>query len=53
MPTKIELTSNGGPGSGYWGDYLLDRFVAPELSKLKKCSAPENPSRPTTSPRTF
>jgi hypothetical protein len=42
----VELTANSGPGHGFWGGHLLDRFVAPELSKLKKCSAPEIPEPP-------
>ena len=46
MTTKIELTANSGPGCGFWGGHLLDRFVAPELSKLKNCSAPEIPEPP-------
>lgn len=51
--TVVKGTFNMGPGSGFWNGDLLDRFVAPELSKLTVCSAPEIPEPPDYFPSYF
>ena len=42
----VEVSINMGGGSGFWNADLLDRLVAPELSKLTDCSAPDIPEPP-------
>jgi hypothetical protein len=42
----VKVSVNFGPGSGFWAAHLLDSFVAPEMSKVSVCAAPDIPEPP-------
>jgi hypothetical protein len=42
----IQVSFNIRPGSGFWAGHLLDSFVAPEMSKVSVCNAPDIPEPP-------
>jgi hypothetical protein len=43
----VEVSFNIGPGTGFWAGHLLDSLVAPEMSKVSVCAAPDIPEPPS------